>query len=273
MIASIARRFPGSRLPQSEHILLCLILDLLRLPLHSLRAVSSEDVEVGLTAIESRWNIDHPVGGNQLGWFAGFHEGNNLSLEESVDNVLHLEIRHTGEILRIRRMRDSQGQTILALDGSLPAGASGPPLHIHFHEREEINVKAGTLGAQVGKEKIIVPTGGAAVLPAGVVHKWWNAGDDRLEISGWVVPAADLDRFLQALFAVLNASSTGRPSIFYLAHVLSRYRDSQAIMLPPRIVQRIVFPVVLLVGRVLGKYRGDNWPGSPASCPGAPKES
>jgi mannose-6-phosphate isomerase-like protein (cupin superfamily) len=193
-------------------------------------------------------------------------------MEEPVDNFLQLELRHTGEILRMCRVCDSQGQTILALYGSLPARASGPPFHIHFHEREEINVKAGTLGAQVGTEKIIVPTGGTAVLPAGVAHKWWNAGDDLLEVSGRVVPAKELDRFLQALFAVLNASPSGRPSIFYIAHVLSRYRDTQAIMIPPRAIQRIVFPLVLLVGRVLGKYRGDNWPGSPATCPGAPEE-
>jgi mannose-6-phosphate isomerase-like protein (cupin superfamily) len=190
-----------------------------------------------------------------------------------VDNFLQLELRHTGEILRMRRVRDSQGHTILALDGSLPARASGPPLHIHFHEREEINVKAGTLGAQVGTEKIIVPTGGTAVLPAGVVHKWWNAGDDLLEISGRAVPANELDRFFQALFAVLDASPSGRPSIFYIAHVLSRHRHTQAVMVPPRAIQRVVFPLVLLVGRVLGKYRGDHWPGSPASCPGAPEES
>lgn len=190
-----------------------------------------------------------------------------------MSNFLQLELRHTGEILRMRRMRDSQGQTILALDGSLPARADGPPLHIHFHEREEVIVKAGTLAAQIGNEKVVVTTGGTAVLPAGVVHNWWNAGDDLLELSGWVTPAVDFDRFLQALFAVLNASPSGRPSIFYIAHVLSRHRHTQAIMVPPRAIQRIVFPLVLLVGRVLGKYRGDNWPGSPASCPGAPEQS
>ena len=190
-----------------------------------------------------------------------------------MDNFLQLELRHTGEILRMRRVRDSQDQTILALDGSLPARASGPPLHIHFHEREEINVKAGTLGAQVGTEKIIVLTGGTAVLPAGVVHKWWNAGDDILEVSGRAIPANDLDRYLQAIFAVLNASPSGRPSIFYIAHVAWRHRHTQALATPPRAIQRIVFPFILFVGRILGKYRGDNWPGSPASCPGAPEES
>jgi hypothetical protein len=170
----------------------------------------------------------------------------------------------------MRRVQDAQGQIVLALDGSLPPRASGPPLHVHFHQREEGGVKAGTLGTRVGTQKIVVPAGATAVFPAGVVHTWWNAGEDLLEFSGRAIPAGDLDRYLQALFAVLNASGSPRPSIFYLAHVLWRHRHSQAVMVPPLAVQRIVFPLVLLIGRMLGKYRGSNWPGSPESCPGAP---
>jgi len=188
-----------------------------------------------------------------------------------VDSFLQLENRRTREILRMRRVRDAEGQTILAVEGSLPPRASGPPPHIHFHLREEVAVKAGSLGVRVGKEKIVVPAGGTAVFPSGVIHAWWNAGDDLLELGGRAIPAGDLDRYLQALFAVLNASSSGRPSIFYLAHVLWRHRHTQSVTLPPRIIQQIVFPIVLLVGRVLGKYRGDSWPGSPASCTGAPE--
>jgi mannose-6-phosphate isomerase-like protein (cupin superfamily) len=171
----------------------------------------------------------------------------------------------------MRRARDAEGQTILAIDGSLPPRSSGPPPHVHFHQREEVTVKAGSLGARIGKKSIVVPAGESAVFPGGAVHAWWNAGDDLLELSGRSIPAGDLDRFLQALFAVLNASPSGRPSIFYIAHVLWRHRHTQSIMLPPRIIQRIVFPFVLLVGRVMGKYRGDSWPGSPASCAGAPE--
>jgi quercetin dioxygenase-like cupin family protein len=185
-------------------------------------------------------------------------------------NSLRLENRRNGEILRMRRVRDAQGQVVLIPEGSLPPGASGPPLHVHFQEREEIAVRAGTLGAQVGTEKIRVPAGGTAVIPPSVPHRWWNAGDDLLEVSGQAVPAVDLDRFLQAMFAVLNASSNGRPSIFHLAHVLWRHRDTQLILSPPRAIQRIVFPVILFMGRILGKYRGSHWPGSPESCPGAP---
>ena len=185
-----------------------------------------------------------------------------------MDNFLRLENRHTGEVLVMRRMRDAQGQIVLTLDGTLPPGTNGPPLHVHFHENEEGIVKAGTLGAQIGKDKFVVPAGGTVVLPAGRPHRWWNAGDDLLEFSGHVVPV-DLDRYLQAVFAVLNASN-GRPPIFYLAHVLWRHRDTQLLSIPPPPIQRILLPVVLIIGRILGKYKGSSWPGSPESCPGAP---
>jgi hypothetical protein len=195
---------------------------------------------------------------------------NHLLDNPRMDGFLRLQNRHTGETLRMRRVRDAAGQIVLKIEGTLPPRASGPPLHVHFHQSEEGSVKAGTLGAQVGKEKVVVPTGGTAVFAAGVVHNWWNAGDDLLEISGQATPAVDLDRYLQAVFAVLDASSHGRPSIFYIAHVLWRHRETQLIATLPRAVQRMVFPAILLIGRILGKYRGSSWPGSPESCTGAP---
>jgi len=187
-----------------------------------------------------------------------------------MNGFLELKNRHTGEVLRLRRVRDDAGQVILAIEGSLPPRMSGPPVHVHFHQREEGCVKTGTLGARVGKEKIVVQAGGTGVFPAGVTHTWWNAGETLLELSGQSVPAVDLDQYLQALFAVLNASASGRPSIFYVAHVLWRHRHTQAVMTPPITIQRIIFPLVLMLGRILGKYRGASWPGCPQSCTGAP---
>ena len=188
-------------------------------------------------------------------------------------SVLRLENRHTGEILRMRRVRTEDGQTVLVVEGSLPPRSGGPPPHVHFLEREEVRVVAGTLGARVGNATIRLPVGGRATFPAGVAHNWWNAGEDLLELAGQVIPAGDLDRYLQALFAVINASPTGRPSIFYVAHVLHRHRRTQSVQVPPRAVQRVLFPIVRLIGRISGKYRGIDWPGSPQACTGAPEEA
>ena len=183
-----------------------------------------------------------------------------------------IQNKHTGETLKMQRVREASGLVYLTLDGSLPSGGEGPPLHKHVLEVEEGVVTAGTLGANVDGKKVVIPAGGSAAFPNGVVHSWWNEGEDTLLFNGRATPVVDLDKFLQALFAVINAGPSGkRPPMFYLAHVLWRHRRTQVIVVPPVADQRIVFPVVLGIGHLLGKYKGDNWPGAPSSCPGAPE--
>jgi hypothetical protein len=87
---------------------------------------------------------------------------------------------------------------------------------------------------------------------------------------GVATPVVDLDRFLQALFEVLNAGEAGRPPLFYLAHVLYRHRGTQRALIMPLLIQSLVLPIVVLVGTAFGKYRGTAWPGCPARCMGAP---
>jgi hypothetical protein len=82
-----------------------------------------------------------------------------------------------------------------------------------------------------------------------------------------------LDRYLQAAFEVLDAGAPNRPPIFYMAHVMYRHRRTQLTPFIPRAVQRVLLPIVVLVGTVLGKYRGTNWPGCPSRCTGAPLAS
>jgi hypothetical protein len=80
----------------------------------------------------------------------------------------------------------------------------------------------------------------------------------------------DLDRYLQAVFEVVNAGPPARPPLFYMAHVALRHRDTQAVLLMPRLAQRLLFHLIVALGTILGRYRGDDWPGSPARCKGTP---
>jgi hypothetical protein len=136
-------------------------------------------------------------------------------------------------------------------------------------EREEGEVVAGVLSAIVGGTAIKVRAGESCRFPAGVPHRWWNAEDQPVQLKGRIVPVVDLDRFLEAVFAVANAGQTSRMPLFYIAHVLHRHRRTQRIAVMPRALQLVVFPAVVFVGWLLGKYRGDAWPGAPKSCPGA----
>ncbi|HVU16107.1 MAG TPA: cupin domain-containing protein [Candidatus Didemnitutus sp.] len=159
------------------------------------------------------------------------------------------------------------------MSGTLPARREGPPLHIHALEDEQGQVISGTLSARLDGKTMTVGAGGWARFPKGSAHRWWNAGDKALVIQGIATPAVDLDRFLHALFEVLNASDSGRPPIFYLAHVLHRHRKTQTTLVLPRIVQSAMFPILILIGTALGKYRGNAWPGCPERCVGAPSSS
>jgi hypothetical protein len=87
---------------------------------------------------------------------------------------------------------------------------------------------------------------------------------------GLATPLVDLDRYLQALFEVVNAGPPGKPPVFYMAHVLHRHRRTQLALTMPRIIQRVLLPCIVLLGWTLGKYRGTAWPGCPARCTGMP---
>jgi len=186
-------------------------------------------------------------------------------------NWLELKNRFTGETLRMRRLR-LDGEVVLEIEGGVPPRGEGPPLHVHLAQREEGVVLTGVLSGLVGNRVITVPAGQSGAFPAGVPHRWWNDGDEPLTFRGHVVPAGDLDRFLQGMFAAVNAGSAGRPSIFHMAHVLNRHRATQRMAAVPSPILAVLLPLVVFVGALVGKYRGDDWPGAPASCPGAPEE-
>ncbi len=190
-------------------------------------------------------------------------------MSHSTATRLRLENKHTGEVLEIRRLYEN-GELVLELRGTVPAHRDGPPMHVHYLEDEEARVTAGTLSVEVGGQRIDAGPGQVVKLPRGVPHRWWNQGDQPLALEGRTRPVADFDRYLQAVFEVINAGAPNRPPLFYLAHVALRHRRTQSVLVMPPPIQAILFRVVVALGTVLGRYRGTDWPGCPARCTGAP---
>jgi len=158
----------------------------------------------------------------------------------------------------------------LELKGTLPPNQDGPPLHIHFKEHEEGAVIAGTLAAEVDGAQVRIEQGGLVRLPMGSAHRWWNGGTETLRFDGFARPVVDLDRFLSAIFDVINSGPARRPPLFYMAHLLWRHRKTQTVLIAPQWIQAVLFPTIVLVGTLLGRYRGTDWPGCPDRCQAAP---
>jgi len=128
---------------------------------------------------------------------------------------LILENRHTGERLALRRMKRGD-EVWLEVKGSLPPHRQGPPLHIHVAEDEEGFARTGTVSAVLNGRRISACSGERVSFPRGSAHRWWNDGNEPLVLEGYVQPVVDFDRFLQALFEVVNAGPDGRPPLFYM---------------------------------------------------------
>jgi quercetin dioxygenase-like cupin family protein len=133
---------------------------------------------------------------------------------------------------------------------------AGPPMHVHHLQEEALTVESGTMGWQVqgGPEQTAGPAQTVTFAP-GEMHRFWNAGDDELVCSGYVRPPDNLEYFLTQIYASMRATGGDRPRMFDAAYLLTRYRTEFGMAVPPAPVQRVLFPIVLAVGRLLGHHR------------------
>lgn len=149
---------------------------------------------------------------------------------------------------------DARGEYAEAKNEVAPG--SGPPMHVHHLQEEVLTVERGTMGWQrQGEQEQVATAGESARFAPGEMHRFWNAGDDELVCTGLVRPADNIEYFLTRVYASMRATGKPRPRLFDAAYLLTRYRSEFGMATPPRGVQRVLFPIVLAVGRLLGLHR------------------
>jgi quercetin dioxygenase-like cupin family protein len=132
---------------------------------------------------------------------------------------------------------------------------SGPPMHVHHHQEEAVTVEQGRIGYQRrGEPEQFAGPGETVVFKPGEVHKFWNAGEAELRGTGYVEPADNLEYFLTALYDSMRRNGGKRPDPFEAAFLARRFRSEFGMAEIPAPIQRLVFPVLTFVGRLLGKY-------------------
>ncbi|HEX6251004.1 MAG TPA: cupin domain-containing protein [Gemmatimonadaceae bacterium] len=152
-----------------------------------------------------------------------------------------------------RRISDADGDRVEGTARVAPG--AGPPMHVHYLQDEVFTVVRGRIGFQrLGMGPEYATQGSTIVFPAGEPHRFWNAGDEDLHCDAYIRPAGNAEFFLAALFASQRSNGGRHPGLFDVAYLTRRYRREYALLGIPRLVQRFAFPILVMVGTILGRY-------------------
>jgi uncharacterized cupin superfamily protein len=159
-----------------------------------------------------------------------------------------------GERLTFLRRVPGRAGDRLEVENVVAPGV-GPVMHVHHHQTEALTVQEGRIGYQRpgGPECFAGPGESVTFLP-GDAHRFWNAGHGELRCTGYIEPADSVEYFLGAIFASQRATGGMRPHPLDAAFLARRYRSEFAMVEIPALVQRVVFPALVAVGTILGRY-------------------
>jgi len=153
----------------------------------------------------------------------------------------------------VRRVAGAAGDRLEGENVVKPG--AGPPMHVHHFQEEVFTVQEGRLGYQrLGEPEQFAGPGETVAFRPGEAHRFWNAGEGDLRCTGHVEPADNVEYLLTEIFASARRRGGARPDLFDVAFLARRYRSEYAMVAIPAAVRRFVFPVLVAVGGLLGRY-------------------
>jgi mannose-6-phosphate isomerase-like protein (cupin superfamily) len=171
----------------------------------------------------------------------------------------------TGE--RIRFDETASTDERLVWREERPANVEPPPVHYHPETEERFEVREGVLVVEVDGETHRIEAGEGIVIPPATPHvSYTEAESARFERE--VTPPGRWREALTARFAAVHAVGdlsgvTGRLQTVLLARA---YPAVVVPRRPPRAVQRVLFPVLAAVARLVGLQSHYRYPRTDASA-------
>ncbi len=150
-----------------------------------------------------------------------------------------------------RALRD--GVEYVQVENQVSPGA-GPPMHVHHQQHESLHILEGTMGIEVlGEKPYFLNKGESATFEAGIAHRFWNAGETVLHCKGEIWPPHNIEYFLGEIYRSSRENGNGRPGAFDSAYLLSKYHTEFDMLGIPKFVKKVIFPVILFLGKLGGK--------------------
>jgi mannose-6-phosphate isomerase-like protein (cupin superfamily) len=165
-----------------------------------------------------------------------------------------LKINKNGETLTITRSATETNGQITEFEGTDEPGI-GPPMHVHFKQEEMVRVLKGKMRVKTLTKEFSLTEGQEYTFAPGEAHQFWNEGDQTLHYAGHVKPSNNYEYFIKHIYRSSNEASDDKPAAFDAAFLLTKYRSEMDMLVIPKPVKKIVFPVLLAIGRLTGKFK------------------
>jgi mannose-6-phosphate isomerase-like protein (cupin superfamily) len=127
--------------------------------------------------------------------------------------------------------------------------------HRHPGLVERFQVVGGEVGFLVGDKEELLGPGRSAEVPAGVLHDWWQVGDEEAEVVVEVNPGARFVEMVGTFYGLARDGKVDRkgvPRPLQLALSATAYSDTMVVAKPPPWAQKILFGVLAPIARARG---------------------
>jgi mannose-6-phosphate isomerase-like protein (cupin superfamily) len=164
-----------------------------------------------------------------------------------------LKMNKNGEILIITRSSEETKGKITEYEARDEPG-EGPPMHVHYKQLERVRIIKGKMRVKTREKEFSLGQGDDYTFAPGEAHRFWNEGSKTLLYAGHVIPAHNYEYFMSHVFRSANEVNATKPGAFDIAFLLTRYKSEMDILDIPRLVKKLIFPLLLIVGKLLGKF-------------------
>jgi len=162
----------------------------------------------------------------------------------------------TGERFSFETVPGRAGPIALRVEYTMKPGGQ-VPLHRHPLQEQRIQVLSGELRCQVGHRELTLRTGDECSIPAGVVHRQWNASAECVDTVEELEPPLRFEAFQETLCGLAREGRTKRvgiPNLLQAAVLFSELRDTVRIAGRGSRLTYALFRVLAPLGRLCG-YR------------------
>jgi mannose-6-phosphate isomerase-like protein (cupin superfamily) len=153
-----------------------------------------------------------------------------------------LENPISGEKIIFRQTAADTDGELLAIELVLAPGGAVPGAHVHPEQEERFEVVSGTMGFRLGMKKVIAEAGETVIVPAGKMHRFFNAGDEPAHVLVEVRPALAMERLFETVVALAHEGRclrSGMPKPLDLALFAREFRREVRAPFPPPLAVRV----------------------------------